>query len=60
MEKEKKKMGRPTDNPRNERLTLRLSKSELEILNECSELTGKSRTDIIIKGIKEVYSTLKK
>lgn len=60
MEKEKKKMGRPTNNPRNERLTLRLSKSELEILNECSELTGESRTEIIIKGIKKVYSTLKK
>lgn len=59
---EKKKMGRPKKNlfPRDEKLTLKLSKEELSELQYCSELTGLSRTDVIVKGIQLVKKELKK
>lgn len=46
-----KKMGRPTTNPRKCSLHLRVSETELQLISECSELSGLSRTDAIIKGL---------
>lgn len=56
---EKSKMGRPTTNPRNKRLSLRLSEKELEMLNTCAEKTGKNKIDIIIEGIENIYKKYK-
>ncbi len=60
MEKEKKKMGRPTDNPRTEKIGIRISKKELDMLNECSEILETSRANVIVDGIKRTYKKLKK
>lgn len=53
-------MGRPTKNPRNIDLKIRLSAAENEMLNKCAEATGKTRTDIIVKGVAMVYKELNK
>lgn len=60
MSKERKKMGRPTINPRNMQITLRLSEMELEMLNECSETLGIPRTDVIVNSVKKMYEDTKK
>lgn len=51
---EKKKMGRPTTNPRNKQITLRLSDDELNTLNECSEKLSINRVEVVVKGIQLV------
>lgn len=60
MDKPKKKMGRPTDNPKTEKIGIRITKSDLELLEYCSDKTGKSRANVISMGIKKVYDDLKK
>lgn len=52
--------GRPTDNPKKNRLELRLSDEDMLMLEKCSELTGKSKAEIIRQGIREVYEKIKK
>lgn len=47
----KKKMGRPTDNPRPHSLTIRLSDNDKVILEEYCTRTGVSRTEAISRGI---------
>ena len=47
--------GRPTDNPKPTRMELRLSKSDVEMLNFCSEKLNVSKAEVIRRGIKEVY-----
>lgn len=50
-----KKMGRPTSNPKTNRLELRLSDSEARMLNECAQYLGKNKTEVIIEGITMIY-----
>lgn len=57
---EKKKMGRPTDNPKSYRESFRLSETDMQKINFCMKKTGKSKTEIIRIGIDEVYQKLKK
>ena len=57
---EKKKMGRPTDNPKSYRESFRLSESDMEKVSFCMNKTGMSKTDVIRAGIDEVYQKLKK
>lgn len=57
---EKKKMGRPTDNPKSYRESFRLSEDCMQKIKFCMERTGKSKTDIIRWGIDSVYNELKK
>nr|DAO98101.1 MAG TPA: hypothetical protein [Caudoviricetes sp.] len=56
---EKKKIGRPTNNPRTEKIGIRISKDELEMLNECSKILNTTRANVIIDGIKRTYEELK-
>ncbi len=49
-------MGRPTNNPKKNRLELRLSDNEVEKLNICVKQTGLSKTEVIRLGIDKVYS----
>lgn len=58
--KEKKKIGRPTDNPRNEQYRIRLNSEELEKLNYCSKVSGKSKAEILRLGLDRLYLELKK
>lgn len=52
--------GRPTDNPKKHETRIRMSDEDVKILEYCCKLTGKSRSDIIREGIREVYAKLKK
>ena len=54
-----KKMGRPTSNPRDKYVGIRVSANEIEMLDFCTENTGKSKTDILVEGLKKVYKELK-
>lgn len=54
------RMGRPTKNPRTADLTIRLTPIEYEVLTELSEKTGKTKTAIIVEGIKLVRKRLAK
>jgi len=47
----KKKMGRPTDNPRPHSLTIRISDADKRILEEYCLKTGVNRTEAISRGI---------
>ena len=47
--------GRPTQEPKGNRESFRLSDADIEKLNVCVEKTGLSKTDIVRKGIDLVY-----
>ena len=49
-----KKMGRPLkgDNPKAVSLHLRISSDEAELIKNCSEQLGISRTDMILRAVK--------
>ncbi len=51
--------GRPkSDNPRNIRLEIRLTKAENELLEECSKDLNTTKTDVIIRGIENIHQRL--
>lgn len=52
--------GRPTDNPKTERVGFRLSDDEIRMLDFCCEVFGLSKTEIIRLGIKEMYEKAQK
>lgn len=51
-------MGRPTTNPRTVCLHLRLSEAENNMIEECSRKTGRTKTDVIVKGVSLIYKEL--
>lgn len=51
----KKKMGRPTTDPKTHVARLRLSEEEYVQLERCCQLTGKNKTDVLKLGIELVY-----
>jgi hypothetical protein len=57
---ENKKMGRPTNNPKNEELKVRISKEDKEKLEYCINHSNKSKSEIVRNGIDMVYNNLKK
>lgn len=56
---EKKKMGRPTDNPRGERLGFRVSEEEEKMIKYCMTHSDMSKSDILRLGIRKVYEEIK-
>lgn len=48
-------MGRPTDAPKNNRESFRLSDDDMEKLKYCMKKSNLSKTDIVRKGIDLVY-----
>ncbi len=48
-------MGRPTNAPKNNRESFRLSDDDMHKLKYCMEKTNLSKTDIVRKGIDLVY-----
>lgn len=54
------KTGRPTDNPKNLNTRIRLSDDDVKRLEYCAQKTGLTKSEIIRKGIKEVYDKLQK
>ena len=57
---ESKKMGRPTDNPKNEELKIRISIKDKEKLEYCVNKSNKNKSTIVREGIDKVYKELKK
>lgn len=49
-----KKGQKLTDNPKNVRLDLRLTKSEAEDLQYCADKLKTSRTDVINRGVRKI------
>lgn len=47
--------GRPTYDPKNERIGMRLSEDESAKLHYCCEVLGLSKTEVIRKGINILY-----
>lgn len=48
---EKKKMGRPTDNPRNQKIGFRMSQAEIDDIEKCAAALGTQRVNAIVEGI---------
>ena len=55
-----KKMGRPTDNPKNKLVQIRVDDETLFRLDSCVNTTKKTRSEIIRRGINLVYDDIKK
>lgn len=47
--------GRPTDSPKKERIGMRLTEKEKQMLDYCCKVFNLSKTDIIRQGIQEMY-----
>ncbi len=52
-------MGRPTDNPREERLGFRISDKESQMIQYCMENFNMSKSEILRLGIRKVYEEVK-
>ena len=52
--------GRPTDNPKSERITVRLDEEAKETLNAYCEQENVDKAEAIRRGIKKLKSELKK
>lgn len=49
----------PSKDPKRHETRIRMSDEDVEILEYCCKKTGMSRTDVIRKGIREVYAKIK-
>ena len=55
-----KKMGRPTDNPKDISLKVRLDKTTAEKLDECIGELGVSKAEVVRRGVHKVHDDLEK
>ncbi|MPN13944.1 hypothetical protein SDC9_161270 [bioreactor metagenome] len=55
-----KKMGRPTNDPKELSVRIRLSNDDERMLRYCSEKTNLTKAEIIRRGIREVFQQLQK
>ncbi len=53
-------MGRPTDNPKDISLKVRLDKETSEKLNDCVKTLEVSKAEIVRRGVHRVHDDLKK
>lgn len=55
-----KKIGRPlSENPKNERLQIRVDKDTIALLDDCAKKSGTNRSDVVRKGIERIAEDLK-
>lgn len=54
------KIGRPTDSPKNIMIRVRMDDETVKIMDECAKALNTTRSDIIRKGIRKVYTETKK
>mgnify|MGYP006958017870 CR=1 FL=1 len=47
----KKKIGRPTDNPRTEKIGFRMSRSEIDDIQKCADALQTQRVNAVVEGI---------
>ena len=55
-----KKIGRPTDSPKDTMIRVRMDRETVEKLDECVEKLSSNRSDAIRQGIDKLYDDLKK
>lgn len=55
-----KKIGRPTDSPKDISLRIRIDSQTDEKLKECSELLKITKSDVVRQGIDRIHDDLKK
>ncbi len=55
-----KKMGRPTDNPKNISLKVRLDSGTSEKLEECARILEVSKAEIVRQGVHRIHDGLTK
>ena len=53
-------MGRPTDNPKDISLKVRLDKETAEKLDECAEELEVSKAEVVRRGVHKVHDDLMK
>jgi len=53
-----KKMGRPTDNPKDIALKVRLDKETAEKLDRCVQILKVSKAEVIRRGVHKVHDDL--
>ena len=51
-------MGRPTDNPRTEKIGFRMSQEEIEDIEKCAKALNTQRVNVVVKGIKLLKNEL--
>ncbi len=56
---EKKRMGRPTDNPRTQKIGFRMSQTEIEDIQRCADAMNTQRVNAVVEGIRLLKETLK-
>lgn len=44
-------MGRPTENPRTEKIGFRLSKKEVDDIQKCADVMNTQRVNAVVEGI---------
>lgn len=54
-----KKVGRPTDKPKDTMIRVRADKELIEKLDKCVEKMNSNRSEIIRSGIEKIYDDLK-
>ena len=54
------KMGRPTDNPKDTMLRIRVDKDTLMMLDECAKANDTTRSDAVRLSIRSMYNKIKK
>ena len=55
------KIGRPpAKNPKDIQTRIRMTKKEANMLEECAKHFNTTKTEIVIRGIKQVYATISK
>ena len=47
--------GRPTTDPKNHEIRIRMSDEDVKLLDTCCKATGQTKAEIIRQGIREVY-----
>lgn len=55
-----KKLGRPTDSPKDITMKIRFDKDTFEKLEECSVKLEISRAEVVRRGVKKMHDDLKK
>jgi len=55
-----KKLGRPTDSPKDITMKIRFDKDTLEKLEACSEKMEISRAEVVRRGVKKMHDDLNK
>lgn len=54
----RKKMGRPTENPRTEKIGFRMSPKEIEDIQKCADKMNTQRVNAVVEGIQLLKKNL--